>query len=171
MTSTEEVMSRHKKTSTVAVLTKATRKENISRCCSDVTEKAGRKNVSVLSGCPPPLSAIYAVTTKQQQQQQQQAQPSPAPVALFTSTRTCSRRHTKHSAHEQASTRLFIVSYAVISVHLISSSNLISSHTSLTTKAMVLSKDGTLSQSLCSSTMAPGDRMSGRIDSACPSLM
>lgn len=41
----------------------------------------------------------------------------------------------------------------------------------LTKKAMVLSKDGTLSQSLCSSTIAPGDRMSGRMDSACPSLM
>ena len=38
-------------------------------------------------------------------------------------------------------------------------------------KAILLSKDGTLSHSFCSSVIASGERMSGRMLSAWPSLM
>ncbi len=37
--------------------------------------------------------------------------------------------------------------------------------------AMLLSNDGTLSHSFCSSFMAAGDRMSGLMDSAWPNFM
>mmetsp|Transcript_15547 Transcript_15547/g.34955 ORF Transcript_15547/g.34955 Transcript_15547/m.34955 type:complete len:255 (-) Transcript_15547:209-973(-) len=41
----------------------------------------------------------------------------------------------------------------------------------MVSKAMSEGYEGTLSHSRCSSTMLLGDRMSGRMDSACPSLM
>ena len=39
----------------------------------------------------------------------------------------------------------------------------------MTCMATLLLKEGTLSQSFCSSFMAAGDKMSGLMDSACPS--
>ena len=43
------------------------------------------------------------------------------------------------------------------------------SSSAMTCMASLLLKDGTLSHSFCSSFMAAGDRMSGLMDSACPS--
>lgn len=59
---------------------------------------------------------------------------------------------------------------SVVSSLKISSTGLPSSF-SMVAMASLLSYDGTLSQSFCSSTMALGERMSGRIDRAWPSLM